>query len=226
MFDEVTLLIQGPITDNTYSFVSKYTQVSKHVVFSTWATDDQALVSQFRALPITVLFNDLPDLTLVKKWQPDQAANYYYQTYSTCEGLKETKTKYVIKLRSDEHYNNLNPIVEELLKDDTKLISSNILTTPPTISDHLFCGKTKSILEAFLLLVTELNSDKKPKTIKTGRGVSIETTFTNMLLKKLEGVKFVSFKKLGEFSIKANGLKLTYTHNTKTYPIEYFGKIK
>jgi hypothetical protein len=65
--------------------------------------------------------------------------------------MRLVDTEYAIKLRSDEYYTDLMPIVEKFLEDDEKLVSNNVFfrkTYAFHPSDHLYIGKTKHLISA------------------------------------------------------------------------------
>lgn len=205
---DTTLLIQGKIYKTTKTYVERYLNQCDDIVVSCWDTDN---IDEIKTIPnITIIKNPIPDLNLVKIWQPDQSANYYYQIFSTWKGLENIKTKYTIKLRSDEYYNDLSSIFEKLKLDDSVIVTSNIITTPPIVSDHIFMGKTKTLLKCFKIMGEELNSINKPKNVIIEPRISIEKVFTH-IFKKEGNIVFVNYTDLGEYIIVANHMNLRYT---------------
>ena len=99
---DITILIQGPfhtdLTPKAFESVKKLLPDSE-IVFSTW---EGAELPKLEFAPETVLYNKCPD--------GDHFGNFNRQLFSTSEGLKLVKTKYVLKMRSDFALDNLNMI--------------------------------------------------------------------------------------------------------------------
>lgn len=83
--------------------------------------------------------------------------NMYYQTLSTYYGLLNVKTKFVIKFRCDEYYSDIQPLIDNILLNENKVIISDVFIInnylfPYAISDHIICGKTNLLLKSFKTL--------------------------------------------------------------------------
>lgn len=135
----VTLLIQGLITQESYNFfVETYPQYP--IVFSTWSTHSLDL-SYF---PHNVVF-------VTQKLPPTKGhQNINYQIDSTLLGLNCTNTDFVIKIRGDEYYSNLKSVEDSLLSSSDKIWSSPIWFRhfsqwPFHISDHIIAGRTDNL---------------------------------------------------------------------------------
>jgi len=136
---DVTILIQGKITQETYNFyVEAYPQYP--IVISIWS-NNQIDLSYFPH-----------NLTLVQSHLPDNSGiqNMNYQFVSTLNGLGNVKTKYVIKVRGDEYYSNIDYISESINSNPNKIWTSPIFFRHPHhfnyhISDHIIGGTLESI---------------------------------------------------------------------------------
>lgn len=137
--ENVTILIQGKVTQETYNFyVEAYPQTP--IVVSTWS--DNVLDLSYFPQNLTITQTRSP------KIKGEQNMNY--QFVSTLNGLKVVDTEYVIKVRGDEYYSNLQSVYNRL-----KDINGKILTSPIFfrhfkqfkyhISDHIIAGKTNDI---------------------------------------------------------------------------------
>ena len=149
---DFTLLIQGAFSSNAIQSCGNNPRVFTDIVYSTWPKDGPMANCE---VPLTndetvrFIKTELPDVT--NKYN---AANLYYQVVSTLEGLKQVKTKYVLKHRSDESYSNLHLVLEQFERNPTKLLCSNVFFRPLSyapyhISDHFFLGETKTLVTAF-----------------------------------------------------------------------------
>ena len=98
--EEVTILIQGKITQETYNFfVETYPQYN--IVVSTWSNHILDLL--YFPNNLTLITQKLPEIS------GDQNMNY--QFISTINGLNHVKTPYVIKFRGDEYYLKIHNII-------------------------------------------------------------------------------------------------------------------
>lgn len=168
-------VIQGSLSDECLDYIPKYFEYVDEVILSCW--DDKNLRERHQRIlslqhtygdVFKCVLNPIPSLDLVKLWMPDQSANYYYQLYSTHKGMEQVTAKYTIKMRTDEYYSNLGPLIDIFLKDDEKLVSGNMFFRsvsdyPYHISDHLFLAKSSVLKKSFSLMVEQLNSRDKPK---------------------------------------------------------------
>jgi len=168
-------VIQGPLSDECLEYIPKYFEYVDEVVLSCW--DDKISEEQHqRILSLQYIYGDgfkcvlnpIPSLDLATLWMPDQSANYYYQLYSTHKGMEQVTAKYAIKMRTDEYYSNLAPLIDIFLRDDERLVSGNMFfrsvsAHPYHISDHLFVAKSSVLKKSFSLMVDQLNSRDKPK---------------------------------------------------------------
>lgn len=82
--------------------------------------------------------------------------NCYYQCQTTLAGLYQVKTKFVVKLRCDEFYTHLQPLLDVVRKNEGK---SKITTTntwfrkskshPYHPGDHIIAGETSDMIKLF-----------------------------------------------------------------------------
>jgi hypothetical protein len=80
--------------------------------------------------------------------------NVYYQVYSTLEGLKKVKTKYAIKVRSDEIWLDFSNYLKVMYENQNKITVSNIFLRNSSsyayhISDHIIGGDINNLLKMF-----------------------------------------------------------------------------
>jgi hypothetical protein len=137
--EDVTILIQGKITQETYNFyVEAYPQYP--IVISTWSNHQ---------LDLSYFPNNL---TIVQSHLPEKSGdqNMNYQFISTLNGLSNVKTKYVIKFRGDEYFSNINTISESIKSNPSKIWSAPIFFRHPLhfkyhISDHIIGGTIESL---------------------------------------------------------------------------------
>jgi hypothetical protein len=166
MFD---LVIQGPLNNTSLQYVDKYHSQFKNIIVSHWEEDltdsvksnynklsDQKIVKgdyggQYKPLA-QITSQPLPDISKLFFFRND--SNFFYSIASTYEGLKQCTSPYVVKMRSDECYLNLNPLKEKFLKDTKKMVCGNIFFKtwefrPYHIGDHLFVAEREALFKTY-----------------------------------------------------------------------------
>lgn len=138
---DISIVIQGPLNPISLERLNLYEDYGQ-IIISCWADGDISLLSKVY----------LPNNTVIKinKYQRFVHADCWVftkQLYTTYSGLLESKTKFSAKVRSDEYYQNLNPLIEKLSQNEEKMICNNIFFKrweiyPYHISDHLMLFKT------------------------------------------------------------------------------------
>jgi hypothetical protein len=141
--EDVTIIIQGRLMQETYDFYVKNC-TNFPVLISTWVDckiDFSNIPSNF-----LVLLSQIPE-------EPG-AQNFHYQTVSTLNALERIKTKYAIKVRGDEFYSNLQYIYNSIRVEPTKIHTSSVFFrswqyAEYHISDHVIAGTTENLLIMF-----------------------------------------------------------------------------
>ncbi len=183
-----TIVIQGPLNRNKNNLLKNINICLEYncpVVVSCYETCDENIIKD---LPIRIIKSQEPEYN-------ESYGNLKKQIVSTLNGLKEVKTEFALKSRSDEFYENLNPFFEAIQEYPNKLITSNIFFIPPLqqhelyhISDHECLAKTDNILRGFELALLNL-----PK-------------FKSLNL-SIEGYLFINY-------LTANGIKISLDEKT------------
>jgi hypothetical protein len=161
-FNDFTLVIQGPLHENSiYGLLNNYKEYTDNIILSHWDSDDMEMlryISEYN-LNVKIITNKMHIDYNVFNGQ-----NVYYQVYNTLEGLKEVKTKYVIKLRTDQWFGNLTPFFESVKNNKEKYTCSNLHFRPDNLykfhpSDKLIGGKTELIKKTFELSLYRLKNN-------------------------------------------------------------------
>jgi len=135
---DYTILLQGRIEKKTMDFWSKNFK-NKNICVSIWEDDIEY---------------DFPkNWSVVRNKKPIERIgykNFDLQLISTINGLAKINTKYVIKMRCDEYWSNINEIVKIIEDDDEKIICGSLFFRPVGmhpfhISDHILAGKLTNI---------------------------------------------------------------------------------
>lgn len=138
LFTDVSFLIQGMDTSDTLSAMC-VAFLYGCIVPSTW--------NVYNSFDIVEKH--------VKKYEIYNNQNIFYQIHTVLQGLKNVKTKKVIKLRCDEVYTNLLPIFDSMIDEPNKIITTNIFIRnvfefPYHCSDHIFGGSVEMIQKLFV----------------------------------------------------------------------------
>lgn len=135
----VTIILQGKILQDSIDFLIK-NYPTANVVVSTWIDSE----TDFSKLP--------PSYTLIQSKLPKNGGdqNINYQILSTLNGLRFIDTDYVIKIRGDEYYSNLEYIANQVAMNPTKIHSSPIFFRHWSfmkyhISDHIIAGTKENL---------------------------------------------------------------------------------
>tara|TARA_R110000824_G_scaffold359891_4_gene547535 strand:+ start:2042 stop:2821 length:780 start_codon:yes stop_codon:yes gene_type:complete len=167
MSSDFTILIQGPLNEVSLSNVENYKKFG-NVVISHWEQDDEELKEIAKETGATIVENWMPARS--GKVGVDKESTFYWAVKSTHEGLKLCKSKYTIKTRSDEKFENLQPLIDLFLSDDSKFVCGNIFVLkisrdaeqqkPLHLGDHIFVSKTQELLSAYTSM-TDMYDGKK-----------------------------------------------------------------
>jgi hypothetical protein len=140
---DITILVQGKLEEECYNFyVKNYNNFP--VVLSIWDDTQFNLKSQPKNFTISYINKPLDP----------EPQNSNLQIQSTLNGLQYVKTKYVIKIRGDEYYSNLDDIGKLIKKDDSKIYTSPVYFRHPRnflyhISDHLISSRKENLFKMF-----------------------------------------------------------------------------
>jgi len=151
--EDFTILIQGPLNKVSIDAISHY-QKTCGIVVSYW--DDDELESE---LPenIVKVTGPLPDRSDKEGILRD--SSFYWAIKGINNGLKQIDTKYVIKTRSDERFEDFKFMMELAISSD-KLVCGNIFARRWNdiqyhFGDHVYCCKTEDLLKATELLLEQ-----------------------------------------------------------------------
>lgn len=145
---EITIVIQGPISHYLYRKLHNYKKYGE-ILISTWDYVDVSFLPEY----INIISKPLPD----KSRAIGTISNFYYAVCGMDNAMKKVDTKYFIRTRGDEYFENLEPLINNFKKNKNKIICGNIFSKkwddrPLHIGDHLYIGKSKFFREVFNLL--------------------------------------------------------------------------
>jgi len=161
--NDITMLIQGNLTEDAIKFyIENYKNVP--VIVSTWYETNDWICE----------YNLPKNFTLIINKQPSNNVNSraHLQIQSTLYGLTEIKTEFVIKLRGDEYYSNLEYVVN-LINEYPKHITTNSVFARKFkdfnwhVSDHLIAGLTSNLHLMFAVTDAPKNISLNPEQLLT-----------------------------------------------------------
>jgi hypothetical protein len=181
----IDLIIQGPIDGNNV-FLSKMSTLCKqfnNVVISTWDHEDSNVwMDQLSKYDNVKIFSqELPPKPLINTGEPYKGilaqSTFYWACLSTLNGLKESEAEYIIKMRSDEYYEDFSIIKKELRKSNNKFICGNIFYkrvhkgSPYHIGDHVYGCKREPILRGLTEAVKYYSKHIKSDMIENAQDI-------------------------------------------------------
>jgi len=137
---DITILIQGPLNKISIDHIKNYNKYG-NVVLSYFSEERFSSLKENLFLNDNILEVESFDLESIP-FLPDYRL---HQLLTTSRGLDAIKSKYTIKTRSDENWPDLDLFIDTFLKNDEKILTSNIFWKPNRdyhISDHLMMFKT------------------------------------------------------------------------------------
>lgn len=141
-----TILLQGRIDEESLNEWIKNYSDSK-VILSIW--EDEDIWKYQIPEKWEIYINQYP---LVRFWEH---SNLDYQLITTLTGLKAVTTKYVIKMRCDEYWSNIESIYNRLLLNDKKIVTGSMFFrewgtySKFHCSDKIIAGTTENIKNMF-----------------------------------------------------------------------------
>lgn len=152
---DYTILIQGRIDENTLNlWLKNYKE--HNVILSIW--EDEDLIKFKFPKNWVIVINQYPFVRF------KSVANLDYQIITTLKGIEKVDTKWVIKVRADEYYSNLDFVYDRIIKTPEKITTSSVFFRKWGLykfhcSDKLIAGTTNNVRLMFesTLLNIQLN---------------------------------------------------------------------
>lgn len=158
---DITILIQGPLNEVSIENIPNYLKYG-NVVISHWTQDDIKLLD--------VVDETDPNIKIVSQYMPSKEeweptwsgdipvkSTFPWAVKSTYLGLKNVDTEYVIKTRSDERFENLQPMIDLFLKTK-RMVFGNIYAfpfekDPLKIGDHIFMDYNEKLVKTYEMIL-------------------------------------------------------------------------
>ena len=163
--ETVSIIIQGKLNKRSINTIPEYLKYGE-VIVSCWDNDDLSMLSKYKD-KIKIVINKYSNAKTKQKKTGSQAP-WIFQNLTTLNGLKAANGYFCIKLRSDESYPILDPLISKLKNNrDTKDPNTNLYKHHKIItsniyfrydrenkfhpSDHIIAGTKSRMLESFNL---------------------------------------------------------------------------
>ena len=149
------LVIQGPLNNISLEYVDKVSNQFNKVIISHWSENDISLLDIIESENVEIYDQRTPDLNDTVGVSKD--STFFYSISSTFLGLQKCTSEYVIKMRSDEYYENFDILKEKIVKHKDRFVFGNIFAKPWShssyhIGDHVFGSTRKLLLSAYNIL--------------------------------------------------------------------------
>ena len=175
-----TLLIQGPLCHTSLGsiFEDDHINTFDQIVISHWVDDkiDEQIEGYLERLEqhdhVVFVRSPLPDMKYKmdpmnppindgsRPYPPTNHAmveqtTFWYAIVSTYMGLRKSTSEITVKQRSDERYENFDPLINAHLETgEWSCSTGNIFFKPMSeflfhIGDHVFCSKTDNLMKAY-----------------------------------------------------------------------------
>ncbi len=178
---DFTIVLQGRVSEACLENLVHYRSVAKIVL--------SCFRDQFSAIPQALL--DACDKVVLSDpavGDAYNAQNVYLQTISTLTGLGLVDTPFAIKLRADETFADLTPILDSVRENPDKFTTINYIFRKLTFceyhpSDHILAGRTEALTAGFALLRRRLTAHEYRIDEYDNYGRAAEAWITTCLLK-------------------------------------------
>ncbi len=143
MNDDVTILVQGPRHPRGMAMLDTYTKLGK-VIVSTWSHPEVTELDTRDDI-----FVIAPDFEQPRCFN---RGNVYLQALTTYYGLRFVETPWVVKVRFDESFSNLQPFIDSMKANREKLTCTNAYMGKGyslNMSDHIIGGEWVDMLGTF-----------------------------------------------------------------------------
>lgn len=152
MLNDISILLQGSVNSSLNENINYYRTITDNVILSVYDDQDVSNISN------CVIVKSVYDKNVYNH------GNIWKQTQTTLAGIKAAHTKYIIKIRTDEYYHNIDLFYNKLIENESRLITSNVFFRPFNvvknhISDHILCSTTDSLLSTFNIVKNLLETN-------------------------------------------------------------------
>lgn len=171
--DKLTIIIQGPLSHYLYRKLHKYKKYGQ-ILISTWDYVETNFLPDYVNLVSTPLPN--------KSKAVGTISNFYYAVCGMDNAMQNINSKYVVRTRGDEYFENLDFLIQTFQKNRSKVVCGNIFSKkwddrPLHIGDHIYIGESKTFREAFSLLRNMYDQKKELESWAIQGGEDVDPFF-------------------------------------------------
>lgn len=241
------LVIQGPLDRTSIYNIDATSKQFENVIISYWSENDKSLLENIKSNNVSFVHQPAPDLSKTVGVMKD--STFFYSISSTYKGIMECKSPYVIKMRSDEVYENFDPLKSLFMNDESKFVFGNIFAKPWShshyhIGDHLFACERLKLQKSYEILykiyTNNLNINQNAWAIQANpshqtaesilaksflRAKNIPEETWEQRVTFLDNYNVIDIEKLGKYQASWKHGNQTYNSNTKRFdwPIKVIG---
>ena len=179
---DISVLIQGPLNFTSIDAIKDYSKFADTIIISTWDKDDSKyidilnkinLLKKEDKINIEIYSYKTPDYKQMiingELFGVDIDTTWYWQVQGLYNGVKECKTPFIIRTRSDEYYKNLQPLIDRFNNNGYKFTCGNVFfkgtfpdkggTSYYHIGDHLYMSKISILKRALETILCSMKGD-------------------------------------------------------------------
>ena len=226
---DINIIVQGPVRLESIENIKHYMMFGD-VLISTWNTSDLTIANNF--LKENNIENEVPIYTEDEPdWKAPFPSTINYQIQGIYNALSKCDKKYTIRVRSDEYFTYLRPMIDLFHEDDSKLVMANVHfrnTIPLHMGDHCFIAKTDTLLDAYKNLLPDENGSFGESWKFTRIPESI---MAHSILKSMgretdsksfnENFRIIDVNRLGHFIVRSNGPKRAWLDHYEHWDRDY-----
>ena len=183
---DISVLIQGPLNFTSIDAIKDYSKFADTIIISTWDKDDSKyidilnkinLLKKDDKINIEIYSYKTPDYKQMiingELFGVDIDTTWYWQVQGLYNGVKECKTPFIIRTRSDEYYKNLQPLIDRFNNNGYKFTCGNIFfkntysSSYYHIGDHLYMSKITILKRALEIILHSMKGDFQTQTYIT-----------------------------------------------------------
>ena len=238
MNNDITLIFQGKLGDEILDMIEE--NYNKYNIVVVTNDNNEEIKNKIKKYD-NIIFIDYK-ISVENKYNK---LNSYYQFYSTYIGLCNSHTKYSLKFRGDEYFENIDHLVNYIVSTE-KIVCSDFLFRKQfllnyNISDHYFGGRTDILLKSFKVLVEhcqdvnklidgyselslkEINRPEIKISIAILKTLNVDISFNNILVTNIINKYFDVYNSynFNNFIYKCNGSNVKLENKIHIYKHDY-----
>jgi len=199
---KINILVEGP-DNNTHKPVMEYYWELSHIIRSTWSAGEP-YIKEVADQHLEVYSTEPSMNDGVGIWHHGKST-FYKQVVSIWRGLGHCNGDFIIKVRADEKFTNLEPILAFMRKYPDKIVCGDVhyQASDFHIGDHIVAGSANIIKKAYGQIYEEYSGEKELNTELRQEGRFLE--------KRRDGSSKLTTPEsiLGKSLLEAVGLPIT-----------------